>query len=144
MNPKQIGLEGELKAIKILENLGFKNIEHPNKFYDISAEKDGKQYFIEVKTRNTINTFQITEGQLNKLRSLNGTVLILCIFKEQFNFISINEAEEKLSIVSDQDRVTISGIPISLLKEIDEEALKNNRNRSQQIVFTLEQYYHTK
>lgn len=143
MNPKQIGLEGELKAIQILRKLGFMNIEHSKTFYDIYAEKEGKKYFYEVKTRSK-PIFQIPRSQLERLRGLNGIVFIVCISKNYCKFISLCEVEKEICISSDQSSITISGLSIDLLKKIDASAEKNQRDRSKEIVFVLEQFYHTK
>jgi len=45
---------------------------------------------------------------------------------------------------NETERVTISGISTELLKKIDASAEKNQRDRSKEIVFILEQFYHTK
>lgn len=45
---------------------------------------------------------------------------------------------------NENERVTISGLSTDLLEKIDKSAEKNKRDRSKEIVFVLEQFYHTK
>ncbi|PCJ23281.1 MAG: hypothetical protein COA97_11975 [Flavobacteriales bacterium] len=64
---KMLGYIGELIAMKTLSDKGFKNIKNLNDikenypFADVYAEKDGKNYVINVKTRNKYKE----KGELN-------------------------------------------------------------------------------
>lgn len=44
----------------------------------------------------------------------------------------------------ENERISVSGVPKDLLEKIDKIADKNNRDRSKEVVFALEQYYQDK
>ena len=101
MNTREYGQLMEEKAIPILKNNGFSDIQHSasNSPYDFTAKRNNKTCFIEVRSRNpdaTTNFFTFSKSKIHNLIQLNednnvyllfirGKISVLCKLKEAIN-----------------------------------------------------------
>ena len=87
MSKVQIGRMFEKQAIPILIKEGYRIVDEASKknwgsVYYFEVEKDGVNYYIEVRSRKTgkyIQYFSFAKQKMNRLRSLDKEVLFLCI-----------------------------------------------------------------
>lgn len=97
-NQHEIGKYFEREALTYLKKRGFKDIswvsnEKPTSHYDITAKKNNKLFYIEVRYTKS-KKFQITEKKLNALKKLNN-VLFLLISPEKKKLIPLEEIDKK-------------------------------------------------
>ena len=73
-----LGFAMEYKAIRILEDMDFKNIKYVDlPTHDIEAEKFGQKYYIEVKASKKSPTREYSAHKLAMIAMLGGTHLTL-------------------------------------------------------------------
>ena len=73
-----LGFAMEYKAIRVLEDMNFKNIKYVDlPTHDIEAEKCGQKYYIEVKASSKSPTKEYSAHKLAMIAMLNGIHLTL-------------------------------------------------------------------
>lgn len=73
-----LGFAMEYKAIRVLEDMDFKNIKYVDlPTHDIEAEKFGQKYYIEVKASKKSPTREYSAHKLAMIAMLDGTHLTL-------------------------------------------------------------------
>lgn len=83
----EVGKHFEKKAMNYLKKEGFKDIcwvsaKKPTSHFDITAKKDNKLFYIEVKYTKS-KKFQITEKKLKELEKLNNVLFLLFSLKNK-------------------------------------------------------------
>ena len=140
----KIGKSFEKKAIAYLYKLGFQNIEWVSKKktrspFDIKAEKNGKEFFIEVKYRKD-NHFMINKEQFNRLKTFRN-VLFLLISKENKKLVPLEKINQYNNISVTNDLINTLNLKKRNLNKFKDKSLLYhflNRPRIKIIDFLLD------
>lgn len=81
-NKLEIGSEAEELAAYVLELEGYKVLErHVKQGYDMLAEKDGKKFYVEVKSGERVFTF--SRNEVKFLSSVDNVLLVFIVLDEK-------------------------------------------------------------
>lgn len=114
MNTQEIGIMFENKAKEILEKNNYLIKEHKSKInwesnYDFKVNKDGIDYYVEVKGTSKNNSWFLTENKVRHLLNLGDNILIMCINKDKwfiFKLIDIFKYGNRIT-TEDGEKITI-------------------------------------
>lgn len=103
-----VGRQYEQKAISILRENGFKDIEwisekNNNSPFDLKAQKDGRTYLIEARFRSFKSNspfFCFAKKKLTILRSMKYPVILLLMNEIHYEFLYLRDVKENTFPVS--------------------------------------------
>ena len=135
---KSLGELGELFAIKALVDQQFDKIRNLNDtknnspFFDLEAEKDGKQYLITVKARNrnqkngTINSsYKLGKDPQGRVEAATAKGSIACWIAVQFDSMDYSLCFGKIEALGSRTRIPMDG---KITVEVGELWVKNKRH----------------
>jgi len=136
INRREIGKRYEKYAMKRLNILGFSNIkwatEHKYLPYDITAEKNGKKFYIEVKYGE--KNFSLDLWRIAQLEKFGDKILFFLISKNKEELITLEELKRRKKI----DEQDIVNIKTSKLRKSSLVELFQNNPRIRVIDFLIE------
>ena len=136
-----LGYAMELRAIKVLESMNFRNIRYVDlPTHDLEAEKCGNRYYIEVKASKKSPTREYSAHKLAMMAMLDGTHLTLVMNPSPHLFETENILSEPKKILYRFFKYAYKGEVESLKSLISDEKYKLILSNYQRVI----KYYMSK
>ncbi|BAB65505.1 hypothetical protein [Sulfurisphaera tokodaii] len=132
-----LGFAMEYKAIRVLENMDFKNVRYVDlPTHDLEAEKCGKKYYIEVKASSKSPTKEYTAHKLAMIAMLDGIHLTL-VMKPSPHLFSTEE------ILSMPKKVLLNFFRYAYKGEVENLKMLLNNSKTREILLGYERIIKT-